>query len=138
MSALKLQHNKECKGLLVQIRYLKAKFTREALFRDHLGYQKQYLLEILSQFERGWGSCHSLLPEFTFSSSDRRILVAIARIGYPIAPCLKKLNRFRAVGIMIIFLSRVRYVLHLLVRTSSIKSDPLSDERVLLGESTAP
>jgi len=55
VSTLKLQHNKECKGLLVQIRYLKAKFTREALFRDHLGYQKQYLLEILSQFERGWG-----------------------------------------------------------------------------------
>lgn len=52
LSTLKLQHNKECKGLIVQIRYLKAKFTREALFRDHLGYQKQYLLTILSQFEK--------------------------------------------------------------------------------------
>ncbi|KXN84255.1 hypothetical protein AN958_12828 [Leucoagaricus sp. SymC.cos] len=93
VSALKLQHNKECKGLLVQIRYLKAKFTREALFRDHLGYQKQYLLEVLSQFER----------------SERKILVSIARIGYPVPlPRPKKLNKFKAAGIIIIFLSRAR------------------------------
>jgi hypothetical protein len=49
---LKLQHNKECKGLMVQIRYLKAKFTRESFFRGDLTYQKQYLLVLLSQFEK--------------------------------------------------------------------------------------
>jgi hypothetical protein len=52
VSALKLQHNKECKGLIVQIRYLKAKFTREAALRADLGFQKGYLLVVLAQFER--------------------------------------------------------------------------------------
>ena len=52
ISQLKLQHNKECKGLIVQIRYLKARFTRESLFRGDLTYQKEYLLVLLRQFEK--------------------------------------------------------------------------------------
>lgn len=52
LSKLKIQHNKECKGLIVQIRYLKAKFTRESLFREDLTYQKHYLLVLLQQFEK--------------------------------------------------------------------------------------
>jgi chromosome segregation ATPase len=51
LSAIKVQHNKECKGLIVQIRYLKAKFTRESTLRYDLGYQKQYLLVLLTKFE---------------------------------------------------------------------------------------
>ncbi|KAF8902351.1 hypothetical protein CPB84DRAFT_1961582 [Gymnopilus junonius] len=69
ISSLRLQHNKEYKGLMVQIRYLKAKFTRESLFRGDLTYQKQYLLVILSQFEK----------------SERTIFASIARIGFPVA-----------------------------------------------------
>jgi len=52
VSKMKLQHNKECKGLIVQIRYLKAKFIRESVFRNDLTYQKQYLLVLLTQFEK--------------------------------------------------------------------------------------
>lgn len=52
VSAMKLQHNKECKGLMLQIRYLKAKFVREACFRDGLVYQKKYLLELLGKYEK--------------------------------------------------------------------------------------
>ena len=57
--ALKVKHNKECKGLFVQIRYLKAKFSREAALRDGLSYQKSYLLVLLQQHEKryvtiGW------------------------------------------------------------------------------------
>ena len=37
---------------MVQIRYLKAKFTRESSFRNALGYQKQYLLVLLSMSEK--------------------------------------------------------------------------------------
>jgi hypothetical protein len=55
--ALKTQHKKECKGLIIQIRYLKAKFGRESLFRCDLGYQKQYLLVLLAQFEKRFVSC---------------------------------------------------------------------------------
>lgn len=51
LSAIKLQHNRECKGLIVQIRYLKAKFTRESSLRCNLGYQKQYLLILLTKHE---------------------------------------------------------------------------------------
>lgn len=51
-SRMKLQHNKECKGLIVHIRYLEAKFIRESVFRSDLTYQKQYLLVLLTQFEK--------------------------------------------------------------------------------------
>lgn len=49
---LKVQHKKECKGLMLQIRYLKAKFTRESTFRCDLTYQKKYLLTLMEQFEK--------------------------------------------------------------------------------------
>ncbi|KAI6041341.1 hypothetical protein EDC04DRAFT_2893316 [Pisolithus marmoratus] len=51
LEALKSQHKQECKGLIVQIRYLKAKFTRESTLRDDLAYQKHYLLVLLASFE---------------------------------------------------------------------------------------
>lgn len=50
--ALKAQHKNECKGLIVQIKYLKAKWTRESTLRSDLGYQKQYLLILLARCER--------------------------------------------------------------------------------------
>lgn len=53
LGEIKLRHNAECKGLIVQIRYLKAKFVRESSFREELGYQKGYLLTLLAQSERG-------------------------------------------------------------------------------------
>lgn len=49
---MRIQHKKECKGLIVQIRYLKAKFTRESSLRSDLGYQKHYLLVLLTKFEK--------------------------------------------------------------------------------------
>lgn len=52
MGELKLRHNHECKGLFLQIQYLKSKFTRETLMRDNLSYQKGYLLILLGRFER--------------------------------------------------------------------------------------
>jgi len=52
VARLQLQHNKECKGLLVQIRYLKDKFTRESTFRIELAYQKNYVLRIISHLEK--------------------------------------------------------------------------------------
>jgi hypothetical protein len=52
LSALREQHKLESKGLIVQIHYLKAKFTRENTLRMDLGYQKRYLLVLLSRRER--------------------------------------------------------------------------------------
>lgn len=50
LAKLKAQHNNECKGLMVQIHYLKLKYTRENDFRRELAYQKQYLLVLLSRY----------------------------------------------------------------------------------------
>lgn len=65
--ALKAQHKNECKGLIVQIKYLKAKWTRESALRQDLGYQKQYLLVLLARCER----------------NEKKILAAIAKVGFP-------------------------------------------------------
>ncbi|KAJ6619906.1 hypothetical protein B0H10DRAFT_2024000 [Mycena sp. CBHHK59/15] len=94
LSALKLQHNKECKGLIVQIRYLKAKFTRESSLRSDLCYQKQYLLILLSRFEK----------------SEQNIITSIARIGFPVIdpPPARKPGKLKTVALTLIFLSRAK------------------------------
>ncbi|KAG1860628.1 hypothetical protein DFJ58DRAFT_715534 [Suillus subalutaceus] len=93
---LKRQHKEECKGLVVQIRYLKAKFTRESTLRDDLVYQKHYLLVLLSNFE----------------ASEKRILACISRIGYPKpknpAVTVKKPRSIKSVVLSVIFIRRVR------------------------------
>ncbi|KAG2345767.1 hypothetical protein BDR05DRAFT_960035 [Suillus weaverae] len=95
---LKKQHKEECKGLVVQIRYLKAKFTRESTLRDGLAYQKQYLLVLLSSFE----------------ASEKRILACISRIGYPKPKnplaVVKKPRSIKSVVLSVIFIRRVRQV----------------------------
>ncbi|OJT11389.1 hypothetical protein TRAPUB_12084 [Trametes pubescens] len=95
--ALRQQHNKECKGLMVQIRYLKAKYTREYVFRCDLGYQKQYLLVLMARLER----------------KEEKILAAIARIGYPTvpskpAPAKSKHKSLKSVVQSVVFINRSR------------------------------
>ncbi|KAJ7105464.1 hypothetical protein C8R43DRAFT_1165567 [Mycena crocata] len=95
LSALKLQHNKECKGLIVQIRYLKAKFTRESSLRSDLCYQKDYLLVLLSKFEK----------------SEHNIIASIAKIGFPVVtarPPAKKPKKLKTLALTVIFLSRIK------------------------------
>ncbi|TFY56456.1 hypothetical protein EVJ58_g7633 [Rhodofomes roseus] len=91
---LNKQHKNECKGLMLQIRYLKAKFTRESGLRSDLGYQKQYLLVLLTHYER----------------TEHRILAAIARIGFPAAdpPVKAKRRTLRSVAMSIAFIARSR------------------------------
>ncbi|KAH7922631.1 hypothetical protein BV22DRAFT_645305 [Leucogyrophana mollusca] len=96
LEVLKVQHNKECKGLIVQIRYLKAKYTRESILRDSLGYQKQYLLVLLSSFE----------------ASERRILACISSIGYPKpqkpVPPSRSSRSLKSVALGVIFVRRAK------------------------------
>ncbi|KAF9269220.1 hypothetical protein L218DRAFT_1072847 [Marasmius fiardii PR-910] len=93
LANLKLQHNKECKGLIVQIRYLKAKFTRESMLRFDLAYQKHYLLVLLARFEK----------------SEQTIFAAIAKIGFPVlpAPEPKKRRKLKSVVLTVVFLNRL-------------------------------
>lgn len=43
LTAAREQSSQEAKGLLVMIRYLKTRVTREATFRGDMSYQKEYL-----------------------------------------------------------------------------------------------
>jgi hypothetical protein len=98
---LKAQHKKECKGLIVQIRYLKAKFGRESLLRCDLGYQKQYLLVLLGQFEKRRGSRDGPNEtELMHLNSEQRILAAIAQVGFPAAPASPDLPRRRSLKVV--------------------------------------
>ncbi|RDB15355.1 Spindle pole body protein pcp1 [Hypsizygus marmoreus] len=92
LSVIKIQHSKECKGLMVQIRYLKASFTRESSFRSNLVNQKAYLLVLLSKLEK----------------SEQTIFAAIARIGYPVTlpTRVKKPRKLKTIVMAVVFISR--------------------------------
>ncbi|KAI0057426.1 hypothetical protein BV25DRAFT_1892643 [Artomyces pyxidatus] len=93
--SLRAQHKLECKGLIVQIHYLKAKFTRENSLRDGLCYQKRYLLVLLSRYQR----------------SEEKVLASIARIGFPVAPPPPTSQRrtLRTVALSLLFIQRARH-----------------------------
>lgn len=46
---MKARHSQEAKGLLVMIRYLKLRVTREATFRGDMAYQKEYLSTMVKE-----------------------------------------------------------------------------------------
>lgn len=134
-----MQHKQECKGLIVQIRYLKAKFTRESTLRDDLSYQKQYLLVLLASFEARYGYSSSQSPPPDVAAlSDKRILACISRIGYP-KPCppavAKKRRTFKSAAWCIVFIRRTRYILAVLLFAASHSSSGL---QAMLGEKPAP
>jgi hypothetical protein len=113
LAAIKVQHKKECKGLIVQIRYLKAKFTRESSLRCDLGYQKQYLLVLLSRLEKRWVFFHIFFDICAHRgkiASEQTIFASIARIGFsvPLPPPAEKPKRLKSVALAVIFLSRTR------------------------------
>ncbi|KAJ1306732.1 hypothetical protein OPQ81_007720 [Rhizoctonia solani] len=64
---LKAMHSKECKGLVQQIGYLRSKFHRESEMREHMGWQKLYLMKVLS----------------VYAMSEPNIERALARQGFP-------------------------------------------------------
>ncbi|KAL5513309.1 hypothetical protein ACEPAH_3707 [Sanghuangporus vaninii] len=91
--SLRLRHNRECKGLFIQIRYLKAKFTREAALRDGLSYQKGYLLVLLSRYE----------------ASEKKILATIAQVGFQQTSTLNlRPKSLRTAALAVMFISRTR------------------------------
>ncbi|OBZ74037.1 hypothetical protein A0H81_06283 [Grifola frondosa] len=109
LAAIKTQHNKECKGLIVQIRYLKAKFTRESALRSDLGYQKCYLIAIIARLQR----------------NEDAVFASIARIGFPDAerPATNPRQRrtFKSVICSVVFINRVRHASALWREQSSSK-----------------
>lgn len=117
LAELKLKHNKECKGLFIRIRYLNAKFARETTFREDLKYQKNYLLALLAQSERGCVYMHFPLSVSTNvvhvnDYREHRILAAIARIGFPIptpSSYTPPKSRLKSAVFSLIFIQRITY-----------------------------
>ncbi|KDQ19443.1 hypothetical protein BOTBODRAFT_51847 [Botryobasidium botryosum FD-172 SS1] len=93
IAKIRTQHRDECKGLMVQIRYLKAKYTRETVLRSDVVYQKQYLLRIIGILEK----------------SEETILASIARIGCHIPSTrASKTRSLRGVAVAVVFSIRLK------------------------------
>jgi hypothetical protein len=56
VAEMKLKSRREAKGLLLDISYLKTKFTRENSFREDLSLQKEYLLILIGGLSRQYAS----------------------------------------------------------------------------------
>ncbi|CAE6406017.1 unnamed protein product [Rhizoctonia solani] len=83
---LKAMHSKECKGLVQQIGYLRSKFYRESEMREHIGWQKLYLMKVLGVYAR----------------SEPNIERALARQGFPHEqPPAKPKRTLRSIGYLV-------------------------------------
>ena len=98
---------------MVQIRYLKAKYTRETGFRCGLGYQKQYLLTLLSICGRRLVGKIDVIACFTNEvgiRSEQTIIAALARIGFPTRPPAptRRGRSLKSIAISVVFILRAR------------------------------
>ncbi|KAK0563180.1 hypothetical protein OC844_002323 [Tilletia horrida] len=67
IAQLRRHHIDECKGLMLRIKYLKAKWTREANFRSDLGYQKGFLQQLVGGLERDLASTQMFVADVSAS-----------------------------------------------------------------------
>ncbi|OCF44892.1 hypothetical protein I317_01171 [Kwoniella heveanensis CBS 569] len=88
----KARFKSQSRELATQIRYLKAKFTRESTFRNALSMQKRYLLLLVGGM----------------SLDQQATLKAIAQMGYPAPEPVKKRKSLRSVGLAVLSIIRAR------------------------------
>ncbi|GAC98814.1 hypothetical protein PHSY_006409 [Pseudozyma hubeiensis SY62] len=69
--AARKMHEAECKGLLLQIKYLKLKLNREMDLRADLVHQKQYISLLLQGFTRSDKQLGKLIFDLNLQSPDR-------------------------------------------------------------------
>ncbi|CAE6401194.1 unnamed protein product [Rhizoctonia solani] len=89
---LKAMHSKECKGLVQQIGYLRSKFYRESEMREHMGWQKLYLMKVLG----------------VYAQSEPNIERALARQGFPHEQPTKPKRTLRSIGYLVWWIVRVK------------------------------
>ncbi|CAE6536534.1 unnamed protein product [Rhizoctonia solani] len=83
---LKVVHSKECKGLVQQIGYLRSKFHRESEMREHMGWQKLYLMKVLG----------------IYAKAEPSIERVLARQGFPHEqPSTKPKRTLRSIGYLV-------------------------------------
>ncbi|KAJ9478700.1 PACT_coil_coil domain-containing protein [Pseudozyma hubeiensis] len=69
--AARKMHEAECKGLLLQIKYLKLKLNREMDLRADLAHQKQYISLLLQGFTRSDKQLGKLIFDLNLQGPDR-------------------------------------------------------------------
>lgn len=112
---MKARHSQEAKGLLVMIRYLKLRITREAAFRDDMSYQKAYLSTLIREKQSTCVLMRCILCIFTCKltkKDPRRIdstMSTLVQLGLPrpAAPRRTKLS-FKGAAVAIVAMSRMR------------------------------
>ncbi|WVF65682.1 hypothetical protein IAT40_000413 [Kwoniella sp. CBS 6097] len=80
----------QSRELATQIRYLKAKYTRESTFRNALSLQKRYLLLLVGGM----------------SLDQQATLKAIAQMGYPAPEPVKRRKSLKSVGLAVLSIIR--------------------------------
>ncbi|WVQ93329.1 hypothetical protein IAU59_000397 [Kwoniella sp. CBS 9459] len=88
----KARFKTQSRELATQIRYLKAKYTRESTFRNALSLQKRYLLLLVGGM----------------SLDQQATLKAIASMGYPAPGPVKKRKSLKSVGLAVLSIIRAR------------------------------
>ncbi|RSH95361.1 hypothetical protein EHS25_000448 [Saitozyma podzolica] len=82
----------QTRDLAAQIRYLKAKFTRESIFRNGLALQKRYFLLLVGGM----------------SLNEQATLKAIASMGFPVPEPPRPKRTLKAVGLAVLGLIRAK------------------------------
>jgi hypothetical protein len=93
----KARFKAQTRDLAAQIRYLKAKFTRESTFRNGLSLQKRYLLLLVGGM----------------SLNEQATLQAIASMGHPVPEVKRPKRTLKSVGLAVVSIIRARSVIHL-------------------------
>jgi hypothetical protein len=88
----KLRFKAQTRDLAAQIRYLKAKFTRESTFRNGLCLQKRYLLLMIGGM----------------SLNEHATLKAIASMGHPVPAIERPKRTLKSVGLAVVSIIRAR------------------------------
>jgi hypothetical protein len=90
----KARFKAQSRDLSAQIRYLKAKFTRESTFRNGLSLQKRYLLLMVGGM----------------SLNEQATLKAIASMGHPVPEVKRSKRTLKSVGLAVVSIIRARSV----------------------------
>jgi len=88
----KARFKAQTRDLAAQIRYLKAKFTRESTFRNGLSLQKRYLLLMIGGM----------------SLNEHATLKAIASMGHPVPAIERPKRTLKSVGLAVLSIIRAR------------------------------
>jgi hypothetical protein len=111
----RLRYKVQIRDLAAQIRYLKAKFTRESTFRNGLSLQKRYLLVMIGGM----------------SLNEHATLKAIASMGHPVPELERPKRTLKSVALAVISTIRARCAFA--IRTIQDKAD-IVETQLISGE----